>query len=120
MNRTLSRCIAIASLALAPAAHAGLTGDTISWQYYAYGGAYVGAGSPGHFTAGVSSDAFEDNSAHYFTISGNDAQIIVDEFGGISPWSPSEVSLDEAGLFVRNGFVLGGFDAPIVNVWVDD
>ena len=119
MNRTLACCVAAASLALNPGAQAGLTGDTISWQYYAYGGPYLGAGSPGFFTPGVSSDAFEDASAHYFTIRGNDTQIILDEFGGVSPWSPSEVSLDEAGLFVRNGFVLGSFDAPIANVWVD-
>lgn len=119
MKRWLMRCVAAASVALSGGAHASLIGDTISWQYYAYGGAYVGAGSPGFFTPGVSTDAFEDVSAHYFTIGGNASQIIVDEFGGVSPWSPSEVSLDEAGLFVRNGFVLGSFDAPIANVWVD-
>jgi len=109
----------LALLLWATHAHAGLTGDQIHWQYYAYGDAFVVGGSPGSFVAGSTEDHFADSSANYFTIRGNDTQIILDEFGGISPWSGSEVSLDEAGLFIRNGFVLNGFDAPIAHVWID-
>jgi len=111
--------LSCALLGVQSVAHAGLLGDQIAWQYYAYGDPFVVGGSPGFFTPGVSEDHFADQSANYFTVSGNDSQIIFDEFGASSPWSPSPVSLDDAGLYIRNGVLLYNFDAPISGVFID-
>lgn len=120
VGKSIRHCVVLGALLGAPMlAHAGLAGDQISWQYYAYGDPYVTGGSPGEFVAGLTEDHFADLSANYFTVSGNDSQIIFDEFGAPSPWSPSVVSLDDAGLFIRNGVLLYNFDAPITNVFID-
>lgn len=114
-GRNLVAVAAVLSMA-SPLAHSGLLGDQIHWQYYAYGDPFVVGGSPGSFVAGSTTSSFADTSANYFTVSATDTQITFTDFGAPSPWSPSQISLDESGLFVRNGVVLYGFDAPITNV----
>ncbi|MFN0183013.1 MAG: PEP-CTERM sorting domain-containing protein [Aquabacterium sp.] len=108
---------AIAAVTLASAsAHAGLLGSSATSQYYAYGGAYNGGGSPDTFVV--------DGGAHapffnYYTIIVTDTQIIYD-YQSASTWSSSGVSLNTAGLYIDNGNLLSFVGAPsITSVTVD-
>ncbi len=96
-----------ATLAYSAKAEAGLLGDTINWQYYAYGGAYNGYGSPGSFVAGSTSSNFGASSGFvgYFDVSANNTQIIFTYLSN-STWSPSVVSLNSGGLYIENGILL--------------
>ena len=88
-------------LTVVPRAEAGLLGDTINWQYYAYGGAYNNLGSPGSFVAGSTSSGF----GGYFDLSANNSQIIFN-YSSSTAWSASGVSLNSGGLYIENGILL--------------
>ncbi|MBI5599735.1 MAG: PEP-CTERM sorting domain-containing protein [Deltaproteobacteria bacterium] len=90
-------------LACSAKAEAGLMGDTIEWQYYNGGSTFNYYGSPGSFVAGSTSSNFY----HYFNISANDAQIIIDYTTPYADtWSPSVPSLNSGGLYIENGLLL--------------
>ncbi|MCR8923411.1 PEP-CTERM sorting domain-containing protein [Dasania sp. GY-MA-18] len=98
----------------AGAANAGLLGDTIDWQYYSYGGAYNGLGSPGSFVAGSSTSAFSG----YFTLSATDTQIIFD-YDGSGTWSSSSQSYSSGGLTIDNGILLYNIDSLLTGVTIN-
>ncbi len=105
---------AFAALSLAGQAQAGLLGSTVDVQYYAYGGAYDGTGSPTSFVA--------DGGAHaqffdYYDITVTDTKITYTYLSN-TDWSPSDVSLNSGGLFITNGNLLT-FSTPLTSVSLD-
>ena len=90
-------------------------GNSVTFQYYAYGGTYDGAGSPATFTA-PGSTTFDP----YFdlTVSGS---TITYTYLSDTTWSSSAVSLDSGGLYVDNGSVVysAGGEPAITSVTLD-
>ena len=118
--------VGAALLTCSAKAEAGLLGDTINWQYYAYGGPYMGYGSPGSFVAGSTSSNFgvgiQSNFFAYFNVSANNSQIIFDystSYTGGSTWSPSGVSFNSGGLYIENGILLMDSANPFTSVSIN-
>jgi hypothetical protein len=89
-----------------------ITGDTVTWQYYAYGAAYNG---PSSFTAPCSACGNFDG---YFEIE-TTANTITFDYSGYAPgsgsWSSSGLSL---GPDIDNGIELL-FSSPLTSVSID-
>lgn len=97
-------------LGFASQAYAGLLGSSVTTQYYAYGGAYNGLGSPDSFVAnGNIQNQFED----FYTLIVADTMIEYDFLKDVT-WSGSEVSLDSENLFITNGNLLSFTGAPAI------
>jgi hypothetical protein len=115
MKRASLAAVVLAIVAT-PAAHAGLLGSAATFEYYAYGGAYVQGGSPTSFTVdGIAGASFFDplnTSFRYFDIRVTDNQIVFD-FQNTGFWTNSPVSLNAGGLFLESGPLLSfvGADA---------
>lgn len=108
----------VASLVLgfASQAHAGLLGSNVNTQYYSYGGAYNGGGSPASFVANGTQQATFFN---YYSLTVFDNKVEYD-FLESTTWSPSSVSLNSGGLFITNGNLLTFSGAsPITSVTLD-
>ena len=95
------------------AAIAPTSAQALDFQYYAYGGTYNFGGSPNTFAAG--GGGFFDP---YFTYTATENQIIYQYVGPVT-WSDSVTSLDQDGLFIRNGSLLFNFAGPIGGVSID-
>jgi hypothetical protein len=89
--------LAFASPALAAAVY---NSGTVQFQYYAYGGAYSGGGSPTNFAAPGSASFF-----NYFDVAVSGNQIVY-TYTGDATWSSSSISLNTGGLLVDNGSVI--------------
>ena len=115
-----ARMAAIAAAAAASfVAHAGLIGSSVTSQYYAYGGAYTGLGSPASFVAdGTSQQAFCAACAQGFLLSVTDTQVIY-EFSNNAAWSGSSASLNSGGLYIDNGNLLSFLGVTIDSVTLD-
>jgi len=100
----------------------GLLGSTVTSQYFFDGGPLMTDGSPSVFVAdGARHALFHDiYGRELFEITVTDTQITYD-FIESTWWLQSQVSLDEAGMFIRNGNLLS-FEgaAPIVTLSVND
>lgn len=124
--KTLLLAVAM-MFAVSATAEAALMGDTIDWQYYAFGGTYDYLGSPGSFVAGSTTSffggVFNNLNYGYFTISATDTQIIFD-YSLCSPcpstWDSSPDSLNSGGLYIQNGILLTDITSnPFSSVTVD-
>jgi len=98
--------VAIATFAVCMASNivqaSSLIGQTITEQYYAYGSVYNQmSGSSGSFVAGSSTFSFPG----YYVLSANATQIIFN-FTSSGTWSPSPVSYNAGGLYIKNGVLL--------------
>jgi hypothetical protein len=76
----------------------GFLGSTMSWQYYAYGGAYEGVQSSGEFTdnGGVGGTFIDGAGTTYFNIIADDSSVTFNYSVEDYPpgdWSPSGLSL---------------------------
>jgi hypothetical protein len=91
-------------------AHAGYIGGNVTFQYYAYGGAYNGFGSPSTFTV-PGSATFNG----YFTLGVSDTQITY-TYLSTTTWSPSGASTTVGGLTVSNGAVLASNSLSIPDI----
>ena len=97
-------------------AHADLLGSTLSWQYYAYGGAYSYSGgqTSGTFVdnGGVGGEFIGGAGPHYFNIIADGSSITFDysvDSVGASTWSPSSLSL---GPTIYNGIAIDMVSGP--------
>jgi hypothetical protein len=101
-------------------AYAGLLGSDVVSQYYAYGGAYSGYGSPTSFVAnGTVQETFCGACGSIgFNLTVTDTQISYVLFG-TGPWSPSGTSLNSGGLFITNGNLLTFTGVTIMGVTLD-
>lgn len=107
----LAAAMAIVSALSAPA-HAGLLGVTVDWQYYAYGGPYVGLGSPGSFVAnGLVGDTF----GPYFDIIVDDTSVTFD-YIGTGTWTSSALSLPPT---IYNGIALNFVGIALTSVSIN-
>jgi hypothetical protein len=90
-------------------------GNSVEFQYYAYGGVYNGIGSPASFTAPGSA-----TFGAFFTVSVS-GNTITYTYLNDTTWSPSVTSLNSGGLYVDNGAVIysTGGEAPITSVKID-
>jgi len=103
-------CVLACAFVAAPV-QAGLLGSIANFQYYAYGSAYNGYGSPAAFTVDGGAHA---QFAKSFNIIVTDTQIIYNYNGNQSTWSPSSVSLNRGGLYIENGSLLSFAGAPTI------
>ena len=106
-------------LIAAPQAMAGFMGNTLSWQYYAYGGpySYTGGTTNGSFVAdgGIGGTFIGGTGPFYFDIIANDTQLIFD-YSIADPtgaWTNSAISLNSDGLLIRNGILITSTDLAI-------
>ena len=102
------------------AAHAGLLGHSVTSQYYAYGSAYSGYGSPTTFVANgtVQSSFCTSGCPEGFNLTVTDNQIEYD-FVNTSYWSSSGPSYTSGGLFIANGNLLTIAGVNITGVTLD-
>jgi hypothetical protein len=105
--------VAFLAGALCTPAFADFTGTTVDWQYYAYGGAYNGGGSPGSFVMPCGScGSFFD----YFEIESGPSSITF-QYLSSGTWSDSPLSLPPT---IYNGINLLFIGGPtITSVTID-
>jgi hypothetical protein len=118
MQKRLVLGLAALTLLLAGVSHAraDLLGSTMSWQYYAYGGAYTfgGGTTSGTFVdtgSGVDGTFIGGTSFIYFNIE-SDATSITFDYSvatGSSPWSDSVLSLAPT---IYNGIAIDMVSGP--------
>lgn len=117
MKMRVLGAVTVAAFAVAGWASAATVynGNSVDFQYYAYGGTYNSLGSPAAFTAPgtVTFGPYFD-----LTVSGNQ---ITYTYIGNTTWSGSVVSLNSGGLYVDNGSVVysTGGEPPITSVTLD-
>ena len=106
--------VAISAAGVASAADV-YDGNSVTFQYYSYGGAYDGFGSPTTFTAPGSA-----TFTPFFDVSVAGNQITYTYLTDTT-WSSSVVSLDSGGLYVDNGSVIysEGGEPAITGVTLD-
>lgn len=95
---------------LATQSFAGLLGSTVTTQYYAYGSAYNGGGSPDSF---VANGTAQNQFFNYYTLTVSDHQIEYDYLSDTT-WSASGTSLNTDGLYIANGNRLTFSGAPLI------
>jgi PEP-CTERM motif len=101
-------------------AYAGLTGSSVTSQYYAYGGTYNGYGSPTSFVAnGTLQETFCGPCVEGFDLFVTNNQVVYDLFGSGGYWSPSGTSLNSGGLYIANGNLLTFTGPTILGVTLD-
>ncbi len=90
-------------------------GNSVTFQYYAYGGVYGGGGSPATFTAPGSTPFF-----NFFDVKVSGNRIIY-KYLSDTTWSASTTSLNSGGLYVDNGSVIysAGGEPAITSVTLD-
>lgn len=119
MKRILAILVLTALIAFAGQAFADMTGSTVTSQYYAYGAAYNGYGSPTTFVAnGTVQQTFCSGCGAQFDLSVTGSQVIYN-FSGGDIWSDSVTSLNSGGLFIRNGNLLTFSGFTVNNVSID-
>ncbi|HKM68432.1 MAG TPA: PEP-CTERM sorting domain-containing protein [Candidatus Acidoferrum sp.] len=123
MRKVLVAVPILAALVLCCAgnAYADLTGSTVTSQYYAYGAAYNGYGSPGTFVAnGTVQETFcATVCPEGFNLTITNNQIDYSFFGSGGDWSASATSLSSGGLFIANGNLLTFSGVTILGVTLD-
>ena len=95
----------------------GFLGSTLSWQYYAYGGAYTTSGT--FVDNGGVGGTFIGSSITYFTISADNSSITFNYSvdNGTSPWSSSQLSLAPT---IHNGIAIDIDSGPsVTSVTID-
>lgn len=85
----------------------------LTFQYYAYGGAYNSLGSPNTFSPG-SGGTF----GSYFNYTANNNRIVID-FTSPVTWSSSTTSLNSGGLYIDNGALFTNPNISISSVLID-
>jgi len=110
--------VCVLPICSAPAS-AGMIGQTLSWQYYAWGGPYTGVNL---FTAdGLPDGNFTDGSDVYFNVSAGDDWVTFDYSVATTtvPWSVSGLSLAPT---IYNGIAIrlvSGSIPDIISVAID-
>ncbi len=108
--------VTLAVLCLGVAAQAGFIGNTVTSQYYAYGGPYSGYGSPATFVAnGTVQETFCSGCIEGFDLIVRDNQIEYDLLND-GYWSSSSESLNSGGLLIHNGNLLTASGVTITGV----
>ena len=109
----------VALLCFASVSYAGFVGNSVTSQYYAYGGVYSLYGSPATFVAnGTVQQTFCAGCGEGFNLIVRDNQIEYDFlYDGF--WSPSGTSLNSNGLFIANGNLITSTSVTIIGVTVD-
>lgn len=104
------------------AARAGLLGSTLSWQYYAFGGAYTGTESAGTFVDNGSTGGtfIGGGNETYFDIIADNSSITFnysDLNAGDGSWTTSDLSLAPT---IHNGIAVNMVSGPaITSVTID-
>jgi hypothetical protein len=107
--------IALLSTVAGPNLRAQLIGDSLTWQYYAYGGAYNGPSSFDVTATGP--DAVYGNFDTYFNIVVSSPSSITFDFTSSGVWSPSTLSLSPT---IQNGIAFNlNSGSPFTNVTID-
>lgn len=109
-------------LAIATPVSAGLVGSDVSWQYYAFGGAYAGVETSGSFVANgtVQGQFIDPYNTPFFNIIVADSTVTFD-YSPLyppfqPPWDPSVVSLAPT---IWNGIALNFTGATITGLSID-
>ncbi len=111
---SLSTVFCASLLGVAASSYAGLTGSTMTANYYFRGGIYQSGYASGT-VAGSVLGAFTDFGSTIYQVSVTDTQVILDfSVNQIGPagWRSSIPSLNADGLFVENGTALFFAGAP--------